>query len=65
EEARAEAVALLERDGQDELVPLVDRAPFQLYFNDRLADDTRAAVKVINDIGQPAAVYIGPVSLPR
>ena len=65
ERARAEAIALLERDGQDELAPLVDRAPFQLYFNDRLAEDTRAAVKVINDIGQPAAVYIGPVSLPR
>lgn len=65
ERARAEAIALLERDGQDELVPLVDRAPFQLYFDDRLAEDTRAAVKVINDIGQPAAVYVGPVGRPR
>jgi hypothetical protein len=63
--ARAEAIALLERDGHDAMVPLVDRAPFQLYFDEELADDTRAAIKVINDIGQPAAVYVGPVTLAR
>ena len=63
ERARTAAMAQLEAAGLDDLVPLVDIAPFQLYFDDRLPDETRAAVKVINDIGQPAAVYIGPVTL--
>ncbi|HEX6418382.1 MAG TPA: hypothetical protein VFZ77_07790, partial [Acidimicrobiales bacterium] len=59
--ARRAAIARLGRDGQHDLVPLVDEGPFQLYFREGLADDTRAAVKVINDIGQPTAVFVGPV----
>ena len=35
-------------------------APFQLYFNDELPEDLLTVVQVINDTGQPAAVYLGP-----
>lgn len=63
EAARAEAVDQLVELGRDELVPLVDDAPFQLYFDESLPDETREVIKVINDIGQPAAVFVGPVSL--
>ena len=41
-------------------MPIVDKAPFQLYFDDDLPDDLRGIVQVINDTGQPAAVFVGP-----
>ena len=41
-------------------MPLVDRAPFQLYFNDALPEDLIRVVQVLNDTGQPAAIYLGP-----
>jgi hypothetical protein len=65
ERARIEAVDHLERLGRDELVPLVDKAPFQLYFDETLPQETRDVVQIIADIGQPAAVFIGPVTFPR
>jgi hypothetical protein len=41
---------------------MVDAAPFQLYFNDELPEDLLTVVQVINDTGQPAAIYIGPAT---
>ena len=63
ERARTEAIELLEREGRDELVTTVDTAPFQLYFDERLPQEARDLVQVLADIGQPAAVFIGPVTL--
>ena len=60
DEARTTATEGLRAAGLDDLVPLVDKAPFQLYFNDDLPEDLLTVVQVINDTGQPAAVYIGP-----
>jgi len=59
-EARTEAIDGLREAGLDDLVALVDRAPFQLYFNDALPEDLLGVVQVLNDTGQPAALYIGP-----
>jgi hypothetical protein len=63
ERARTEAIEHLERQGRDELVSRVDTAPFQLYFDESLPQETRDVVQVLADIGQPAAVFIGPVTL--
>jgi hypothetical protein len=63
ERARTEAIEALRRAGRDELVEAVDTAPFQLYFDDRVPEDARAAIKAINDIGQPAAVFVSPVTV--
>ena len=60
DEARTTTIEGLRAAGRDDLVPLVDRAPFQLYFNDELPEDLLTVVQVINDTGQPAAVYLGP-----
>ena len=60
DEAGAEVVAGLRAAGREDLVPLVDIAPFQLYFNPEVPDHLRPALKVINDTGQPAALYLGP-----
>ena len=62
ERARVEAIQHLQDLGRDELVPKVDDAPFQLYFDESLPQETRDVVQVIADIGQPAAVFIGPVT---
>ena len=63
--ARLEAIDHLERLGRDELVPLVDKAPFQLYFDESLPQETRDVVQILADIGQPAAVFVAPVTLGR
>lgn len=63
ERARVEAIELLERQGRDELVSMVDAAPFQLYFDESLPQETRDVVQVLADLGQPAAVFVGPVTL--
>lgn len=63
ERAQAEAVRLLEAEGLDDVVPLVDEAPFMLYFDERIPQEVRDEVQVITEIGQPAAVFIGPVTL--
>ena len=60
QEARDEAIEGLRAAGLDDLVRLVDLAPFQLYFNDALPEDLIPVVQVLNDTGQPAAIYIGP-----
>lgn len=62
ERARVEAIEHLEALGRDELVEMVDDAPFQLYFDDSLPQETRDVVQVLADIGQPAALFIGPVT---
>jgi hypothetical protein len=62
EAARAATIEGLRAEGLDELVPLVDRAPFQLYFNEALPEDLRGVVQVLNDTGQPAAIYLGPAT---
>jgi len=58
--ARTQAIEGLRAAGLEDLVPIVDKAPFQLYFDDDLPDDLRGIVQVINDTGQPAAVFVGP-----
>jgi hypothetical protein len=67
ERARGEAIELLERQGHGDLVTMVDTAPFQLYFQlyfeGSVSPETLDAVQVLNDLGQPAAVFIGPVTL--
>ena len=60
ERARTRAVEGLQRVGLDDLVPLVDTAPFQLYFSEQLSEDVRRDVQAIIDISQPAAVFVGP-----
>lgn len=62
--ARTEAIEGLQRAGLDDLVPLVDVAPFQLYFDDEVPEDVRLDVQLINDTGQPAAVFVGPPPTP-
>jgi hypothetical protein len=58
--ARTTTIEGLRDAGLDQLVPLVDRAPFQLYFNDALPEELLRVVQVLNDTGQPAAIYLGP-----
>jgi hypothetical protein len=58
--ARTTTIEGLRAAGLDQLVPLVDRAPFQLYFNDALPEELVRVVQVLNDTGQPAAIYLGP-----
>jgi hypothetical protein len=60
EAARTTTIEGLRAAGLDQLVPLVDRAPFQLYFNDALPEELLPVVQVLNDTGQPAAIYLGP-----
>jgi hypothetical protein len=58
--ARTRVIEGLREAGLDNLVPVVDIAPFQLYFNDQLPADLVDVVKILNDTGQPAAIYLGP-----
>ena len=60
ERARTEAIEGLQRAGLDDMAPLVDTAPFQLYFDEHVPDDVRHDVQVITLISQPAAVFVGP-----
>jgi len=62
EQARVETIDRLRALGRDELVPMVDDAPFLLYFDDTLPQETRDVVQILADIGQPAAVFVGPVT---
>lgn len=62
--ARTEAIEQLREQGRDELVPVVDTAPFQLYFDDDLPEETRDVVQVIADVGQPAAVFVRSTAPP-
>ena len=41
---------------------MVDDAPFQLYFDESLPQETRDVVQILADLGQPAALFIGPVT---
>jgi hypothetical protein len=63
DDARADALAAIQAAGRDDLVDLLDTAPFMLYFDDRLPAAAKAPIAQMNDLGQPAAVYVGPVSL--
>jgi hypothetical protein len=63
EDARTVAIDELRRAGHDELVPIVDTGPFMLYFDDRVPDPAKEALAVLNELGQPAAVFVGPVTI--
>ena len=58
--ARRASIEALERLGRTDLVPLVDLAPFMLYLDDSLPDDTREIIAPLGDIGQPLAVFVSP-----
>jgi hypothetical protein len=63
ERARTVAIDELRRAGEDELVPIVDTAPFMLFFDDRVPEPAKDALAELNEIGQPAAVFVGPVTI--
>ena len=62
EAARTETIAGLRAAGLDELIPMVDASPLQLHFHDELPEDLVPVLQNVIDTGQPAAVYIGPVT---
>lgn len=62
EQARLEAIEHLERLGRDELLPLVDEAPFLLWIDDSLPQETLDVIQVLADVGQPAALFVAPVT---
>ncbi len=64
ERARSDTIDQLERLGRDDLVPMVDLAPFMLYLDDSLPDETRRTVAPMGDLGQPLAVFVGPLDGP-
>jgi hypothetical protein len=63
ERARRDVLDAIERAGRDELVELVDTAPFMLWLDDRLPPEAKDPLAEMNESGQPAAVYLGPVTL--
>jgi hypothetical protein len=63
ERARRDVLDAIERAGRDELVELVDTAPFMLWLDDRLPPEAKDPLAEMNEFGQPAAVYLGPVTL--
>jgi hypothetical protein len=64
ERAREAAVREIREAGHEDLVPMVDEAPFalRLYF-DEVPPRARQALARMLEIGQPAAVFVGPVTL--
>jgi hypothetical protein len=63
ERARTVAIDELRRAGHGDLVPIVDTGSFMLFFDDRVPEPAKDALATMNDIGQPAAVYVGPVTI--
>jgi hypothetical protein len=63
ERQREVAIRELADAGHDDLVPVVDTAPFMLYFDDRVPEAAKDALSVMNELGQPAAVYVAPVTV--
>jgi hypothetical protein len=60
ERARTASIAELERLGRTELLPMVDHAPFMLFLDYSLPEETREVIAPLGDIGQPIAVFIAP-----
>jgi hypothetical protein len=63
ERARTVAIDELRRAGHGDLVPIVDTGSFMLFFDDRVPEPAKDALAELNEIGQPAAVYVGPVTV--
>jgi len=60
---RAEAIRRLRAAGRDRLVPLVDRNLFIATFEPGLEPATKRVLEEMLDLGQPAAVFVGPPTL--
>lgn len=58
EQARRDSIDQLVALGRDDLVELVDLAPFMLFLDDSLPESTRATIAPLGDIGQPLAVFV-------
>jgi hypothetical protein len=58
EQARRDSIAALRAEGRDDLVELVDLAPFMLFLDESLSAETRAAIAPLGDLGQPLAVFV-------
>ena len=59
ERLRRQVIAGLERTGHPELVPTVDDNMFVLTFDDRVSDSLKRKVNRMQELGLPAAVFIG------
>jgi hypothetical protein len=57
---RGRAVAALERDGLDDIVPLLDTNLFGAAISPRVPDTTRKLLGRMLDLGEPAAVFLAP-----
>jgi hypothetical protein len=57
EQARRESIASLRAIGREDAVELVDLAPFMLYLDETLPDETRRAIAPLAELGQPLAVF--------
>lgn len=60
EELRDEAVARLEADGLDDVVPLVDANLFGASIQRRVPSSTRELLAEMLDLGLPTAVFVAP-----
>ena len=60
EELRDEAVARLEADGLDDVVPLVDGNLFGASIQRRVPSSTRELLAEMLDLGLPTAVFVAP-----
>ena len=60
EELRTEAVARLEADGLDDVVPLVDGNLFGASIQRRVPSSTRELLAEMLDLGLPTAVFVAP-----
>jgi hypothetical protein len=58
EQARRDSIDELVALGRDDLVKLVDLAPFMLFLDDSLPESTRQTIAPLGDIGQPLAVFV-------
>ncbi len=59
EHLRTQVIDGLERTGHRELVPTVDDNMFVLTFDDRVSDSLKRKVDRMQELGLPAAVFIG------
>ncbi len=60
---RREAIDRLDAAGRADLVPLVDENLFIATFDPRLDATTKRLLEELLDLGQPAAVFVGPPTL--
>jgi hypothetical protein len=57
ERARRESIAGLRAIGREDAVELVDLAPFMLFLDETLPDETRRSIAPLAELGQPLAVF--------